>query len=70
MPRITASNNDSYDFCRQCYRKRKDKTMYQEMGDGPYGRGNCYEVNSEHPHYESNGYRCDGCYARLTEYDE
>ncbi len=72
MPRIYASNNDPYDFCQRHFPKTEaaGREEYGNKGDGPDGRGDCFEYDACHPHYESNGYKCCECGKELTEADQ
>ena len=70
MPRVCASNNDPYDFCRQCFPdERKAKEILDNKGPGPDGRGNCFEYDAEHPDYGGEDYTCFFCRRRLTRQD-
>lgn len=62
MPRICTSANDPLDFCSDCFpdRDRAD-VEYGDIGDGPDGRGNCFDYDAHHPRYECAGYSCEDC---------
>lgn len=70
--RIQASNAYVYDFCRRCFpSKQKAITLFANKGDGPDGRGNCfdYEGSYDHPDYEDGDYCCHKCGKKLTSKD-
>ncbi len=71
MPRIFTSNNDPIDFCNKCFPAEEDMiAKYGNIGDGPDGRGNCFEYDAEHPNYADFGdYQCQTCRKRLKEKD-
>lgn len=62
--RIYTSCSDPIDFCKNCFPDADEgEERYGDVGDGPDGRGNCYDYDcydydSDHPPYE-------GEYARL-----
>lgn len=71
MPRLYASDNDPLDFCQDCWRKfAYTEDMAREewghRGDGPDGRGDCFEWDAEHPNYEHEDYLCSICGEELT----
>ena len=71
MPRIYTSTNDPYDFCKRCFpSEKKAQEVYGDIGDGPDGRGNCFEYDAFHPEYDYSGYRCCKCKKSLTLKDE
>lgn len=74
MPRIYASNNDPYDFCKKHYPKTEDsaRQRFANLGDGPDGRGNCFEYDKSgenHPDYSGEDYKCFDCDKPLTSRD-
>jgi hypothetical protein len=73
MPRIYDSANDPLDFCKRCMPGEKTaEARYANVaktGEGPDGRGNCFEYNAEHPPYEDTDYRCVTCKRHLGEND-
>jgi hypothetical protein len=71
MPRIYESNSDPLDFCRAHFPTRKvAEELYGHSGDGPDGRGDCFDYDSDHPDYDSDEYRCERCgVVLLTEQD-
>lgn len=71
MPRIYASNNDPIDFCRKCFPVDEAVAVaaYGNKGDGPDGRGNCFEHDADHPDYNGEDYHCVRCQKRLTTKD-
>jgi len=72
MPRIYTSANDPLDFCKKCFPKTEDaaKEEFGDVGDGPDGRGNCFDYDAMHPDYEGNDYKCCECRKELTEEDD
>lgn len=71
MPRIYTSCSDPIDFCRSCYPDEDEAIeRYSNLGDGPDGRGNCFDYNADHPPYSDCDYRCEDCGAELTDEDE
>lgn len=70
MPRIYTSTNDPRDYCRRCFPTEAGAKMrWGNVGDGPDGRGNCFDYDSEHPDYEGEGYTCSRCRKELREED-
>lgn len=70
MPRVYASNNDPYDFCRRCFpTEARAEAEYGNLGDGPDDRENCFGWNAEHPDYEDETYCCDDCGRQLKAAD-
>lgn len=70
MPRIYASNNDPYDFCQRCFpSEKKAKEEYGDLGDGPDGRGDCFEYDTDHPDFGGDSYKCCECGRELKERD-
>ncbi len=71
MPRIYTSRNDPVDFCQKCFPKSEAAATEQfaNMGDGPDGRGNCFDYDAFHPDYDGNDYRCCDCGRLLTDKD-
>ncbi len=70
MPRIYTSTSDPLDFCQRCFPGEETaKKRYANLGDGPDGRGNCFDWNSDHPPYEGEDYQCEKCRRLLTELD-
>ena len=71
MSRICDSTSAPRDYCLKCLPDEDD--AFEEMGnlgDGPDGRGNCFEYEPEHPPYEDDEhYHCYKCHARLAERD-
>jgi hypothetical protein len=68
--RIYTSCSDPIDFCKGC---APDEDEAQELfgngGDGPDGRGNCFDYDCEHPPYDGEGYTCHECGEELTDGD-
>lgn len=60
MPRIFTSANDPLDFCAYCFPKSEAaaEKRFGHVGDGPDGRGNCFNYDADHPSYDGSGYRC------------
>ena len=74
MPRIYTSANDPLDFCQSHYPRTEEAALrtYGNVGDGPDGRGNCFDYDqdgSNHPPYEDLDYKCVVCRRHLTETD-
>jgi hypothetical protein len=72
MPRICTSNSEPRDFCQTCFPSEAlAYAQYGYMGDGPDGRGNCFEHDTDHPNYddEEMGYVCEMCHTPLTAED-
>lgn len=66
MPRIYTSTSDPVDFCAECFPTEGEaRALYGEQGDGPDGRGDCFEYDGDHPPYEDEDYHCNTCKARL-----
>jgi hypothetical protein len=40
--------------------------MFNDLGDGPDDRGNCFSYDEEHPPYEETDYTCADCGEILT----
>ncbi len=71
MPRIYTSCNDPIDFCQRHFPSLENaKKKYNNLGDGPDGRGNCFDYNAEHPDYSNDNYTCETCGKKLKERDE
>ncbi len=71
MPRIYTSTNDPLDFCRKCFPEEKTAIKYYgALGDGPDGRGSCFDYDACHPEYYYSGYKCIVCNKELTCHDE
>lgn len=70
--RLTDSRSIPHDYCRQCF--PSEDFAFEEwgnVGDGPDGRGNCFEYDCDHPPYEDGEtYRCHECGEVLTEADD
>lgn len=71
MPRIYDSANNPLDFCRRDFPKLAShaRMLFGNVGDGPDGRGNCFEYNAEHPPYSDTDYTCETCGNELTDRD-
>lgn len=70
MPRVCCSTNDPIDFCTAHFPSEKAaREQYGDLGDGPDGRGNCFEYDACHPDYGGERYRCAQCGAELTDFD-
>ncbi len=67
MPRIYNGANDPLDFCQRHFPKTESiaRERYGD-GEGPDGRGNCFEYDASHPDY-GYGYRCGVCGCDLDE---
>ena len=74
MPRIYTSRSEPIDFCKRCFPKSEAdaRDRYACMGDGPDGRGNCFDYEAEHPPYGDleMEYRCYDCRKQLTSKDD
>jgi len=70
--RIYTSTSDPIDFCKRCFPKNIPSAFkhYGNMGDGPDGRGNCFDYESDHPAYEGEDYHCEKCRKLLTSRDD
>lgn len=70
MPRIYTSQNVPLDFCQGHFPSEKEALeQYGKLGDGPDGRGNCFEYDTEHPPYEEEGTCCETCGRDITQAD-
>lgn len=71
MPRIYTSANDPLDFCSKHFPRNEKEAFDQfgNLGDGPDGRGNCFDYDAHHPDYEGLGYTCYQCKKILTDKD-
>jgi len=71
MPRIYDSASDAHDFCKFCIPKEaKAIELFGNVGDGPDGRGNCFEYEALHPEYgQDDRDLCETCNKELTERD-
>lgn len=67
MPRIYTGANDPLDFCARHFPKTEAvaRERYGE-GEGPDGRGNCFEYDAGHPSYDHDNYKCVVCKCLLT----
>lgn len=71
MPRIHDSKNDIHDFCFRCFPTESEaQAEFGNVGDGPDGRGNCFDYKSIHPPYEETDYICETCEDRLGGEDD
>jgi hypothetical protein len=62
MPRIYTSTNDPVDYCRKCFPdENAAKFLFESLGDGPDGRGNCFDYDADHPDYAGEDYHCESC---------
>ena len=67
MPRIYTGSNDPIDFCARHFPKTEVQArVVYGNGEGPDGRGNCFEYDASHPPYD-HGYRCHMCKCQLDE---
>ncbi len=70
MPRIYDSTSGPIDFCNECFPSEDEAfEEYGDVGEGPDGRGNCYDYRSDHPSYDCDIYTCYKCKKELTEFD-
>lgn len=68
MPRVYTSANDPLDFCDECFpNERRATERFGNVGDGPDGRGNCFEYEADHPPYDHDGYKCCECGKELAD---
>lgn len=71
MPRIYTSANDPLDFCKKHFPSEANaRKQYGNVGDGPDGRGNCFDYDAGHPEYDGTGYVCHKCGKKLTQNDD
>jgi hypothetical protein len=71
MPRVRDSASDPHDFCRRCMPTAAEaEARFGAVGDGPDGRGNCFNYDEEHPPFAEEEYKCEGCGKRLTARDD
>ena len=74
MPRIFDSANNPLDFCKDDFPSFTEAlATYGEgagIGNGPDGRGNCFEHDADHPGYDDNDYTCETCHRPLTGEDD
>jgi len=71
MPRIYTSANDPLDFCDKHFPSEMEALdLYSDVGEGPDGRGNCFDWGASHPDYSGQGYKCHVCKKELTEEDD
>ena len=67
MPRIFTSSNVPLDFCVRCFPSEKTALKrYNDFGEGPDGRGNCFDYDADHPDYDQHDYTCTTCKCLLT----
>jgi len=70
MPRICDSASNPIDFCKACLPDCETaEEEFGNKGDGPDGRGNCFEYDTDHPDYDGEGYTCESCNKLLTSRD-
>ena len=73
MPRIYTSASDPVDFCRHCFphlEEAQEDYGLEAEGEGPDGRGDCFDYEADHPPYADEGYSCEVCGAELWERDD
>ena len=71
MPRIYTSQSDPIDFCKDCFPTEDEADeLYGDVGDGPDGRGNCFDWRAEHPLYSDENYTCEDCKCSLGAEDD
>jgi hypothetical protein len=73
MPRVYDSANNPHDFCEGCFpdlAEAHEEFGVEVCGEGPDGRGDCFEHQADHPPYAGENYRCEHCNKRLTEEDD
>lgn len=74
MPRLTDSSSEPHDFCAACFPSLNVAESHyddvEHFGEGPDGRGNCFEYGCEHPPYSMTDYCCEDCGEPLTDDDE
>lgn len=62
MPRVYASNNDPINYCVKCFPSESEaRATHGNVGDGPDGRGDCFEYDADHPDYDGEDYHCYRC---------
>ena len=60
--RIYTSESIPVDFCKACAPSEAEALeMFNDLGDGPDDRGNCFAYDEEHPPYEETDYKCADC---------
>lgn len=70
MPRIYDSADSPLDFCMECFpSEREAEKKYGNVGEGPDGRGNCFEYDAAHPEYDGANYQCVDCESDLSRSD-
>ena len=68
--RIYTSTNDPLDFCKKCFPSEDEANdRYENLGDGPDGRGNCFGYEEDHPDYCGLNYKCVQCGVLLKDID-
>lgn len=71
MPRLFTSKNEPMDFCRHCWPDLATAERHFATGEeGPDGRGDCFDYDTEHPPYDDEIYTCCACECDLNEDDE
>lgn len=70
MPRIYTGSNEPLDFCSRHFPSTEGiaRQRYGE-GEGPDGRGNCFEYDASHPPYDMS-YQCLICKRALDEFSD
>jgi len=71
MPRIYDSASNPVDFCRACMPDEWDaRERFGNVGEGPDGRGDCFDYDCAGPPYEETDYVCEDCGDPLTRLDD
>lgn len=72
MPRLCKSNSEPVDYCAACFPPTREKAfeLWGDKGDGPDGRGNCFEYDCDHPPYDDTDYKCHKCGDKLEYQDD
>ena len=70
MPRVYSGESEPVDFCKKHFPTEEEARKKYGEGEGPDGRGNCFDYASDHPPYDECDYTCETCGKLLTEKDD
>ena len=73
MPRIYSSCSEPIDFCNDCYPtedEAQEEYGLDVVGEGPDGRGDCFDYDADHPDYWDTDYTCETCGKALESIDD